>query len=275
VTLLVALALVVLAAALGVSALLLVRRRAPEGSYFADGDRAAGVFGVLATGFSVLLGFVIFLAFTSYDDTKRGAETEAELVAQQFVVAQFLPAAPARRLGDELTCYARYVVGREWPTLADGDRPAEVNPWGVAQYRTLRAARPESPSAQAAFSKLLDQTTDRQTARQDRLHAAEGVVPLPLWLVLILTAVVIVGFMLFFADSGERAIVQATLIGSVICVVSAMLLLLGFLDNPYRAGPGSLQPTAMERTLGILATQREIVGSTGPLPCNDAGDPVG
>jgi hypothetical protein len=31
----------------------------------------------------------------------------------------------------------------------------------------------------------------------------------------------------------------------------------------------------MERTLGILATQREIVGSTGPLPCNDAGDPVG
>jgi hypothetical protein len=51
--------------AVTVSAMLLVRRRAPEGSYFADGDRASGVFGVLATGFSVLLGFIIFLAFTS------------------------------------------------------------------------------------------------------------------------------------------------------------------------------------------------------------------
>src|SRR5262245_35999480 len=59
-------ALVVLAAvAIGVTALLLVRRRAPEGGFFTDGDRAAGVFGVLATGFSVLLGFIVFLAFES------------------------------------------------------------------------------------------------------------------------------------------------------------------------------------------------------------------
>ena len=47
---------VVVVTAITVSAMLLVRRRAPEGSYFSDGDRAAGVFGVLATGFSLLLG---------------------------------------------------------------------------------------------------------------------------------------------------------------------------------------------------------------------------
>ena len=52
--------IVLAAAAVGVAAILLVRRRAPDGSYFNDGDRAAGVFGVLATGFSVLLGFLIF-----------------------------------------------------------------------------------------------------------------------------------------------------------------------------------------------------------------------
>ena len=47
-------------AAPAVAAMLLVRRRAPEGSYFSDGDRASGVFGVLATGFSVLAGFVVY-----------------------------------------------------------------------------------------------------------------------------------------------------------------------------------------------------------------------
>ena len=66
-------------------------RRAPEGSYFADGDRAAGVFGVLATGFSVLLGFIVFLAFTSYDQSRSGAETEAQVVVQQIETAQFFP----------------------------------------------------------------------------------------------------------------------------------------------------------------------------------------
>ena len=47
-------AVVVLAVvAVAVTAMLFVRRRAPEGSYFSDGDRASGVFGVLATGFSL------------------------------------------------------------------------------------------------------------------------------------------------------------------------------------------------------------------------------
>ncbi len=39
--------IVVLVAVVATTAMLLVRRRAPEGSYFEDGDRAAGVFGVL------------------------------------------------------------------------------------------------------------------------------------------------------------------------------------------------------------------------------------
>ena len=71
-------ALVIVAVtAIAVTAMLLVRRRAPEGSRFTDGDRASGVFGVLATGFSVLLGLVVFLAFESYDQSRAGAEEEA------------------------------------------------------------------------------------------------------------------------------------------------------------------------------------------------------
>ena len=75
--------------------MLLVRRGAPDGSYFEDGDRAAGVFGVLATGFAVLLGFVVFLAFESYDTSRSGAETEAR-TREQFETAQFLPVAARR-----------------------------------------------------------------------------------------------------------------------------------------------------------------------------------
>ena len=64
--------------------MLFVRRTAPEGSYFEDGDRASGVFGVLATGFAIFAGFVIFLAFTSYDQSRSGAEAEALVVVQQY-----------------------------------------------------------------------------------------------------------------------------------------------------------------------------------------------
>src|SRR5213593_3310005 len=104
-------AIVVGVAAVSISAMLVVRRNAPDGSYFVDGDRAAGVFGVLATGFSVLLGFVVYLAFTSYDTARSGARSEATDVIQQFETAQLLPRAARARLSGELVCYGRAVVG--------------------------------------------------------------------------------------------------------------------------------------------------------------------
>src|SRR5213593_1289380 len=105
---------------LAIAAMLLVRRGAPAGSYFSDGDRAAGVFGVLATGFAVLIGFVVFLAFESFDTSRSGAEAEAELVAQQFETAQFMPRAVRRALSGELVCYGRDVAYAEWPAMRDG-----------------------------------------------------------------------------------------------------------------------------------------------------------
>ena len=76
-------AIVAVAAAAAIGVLLLVRRRAPDGGHYNDGDRAAGVFGVLATGFAVLLGLVVVLAFTSYDESRTGAEAEAITLRHQ------------------------------------------------------------------------------------------------------------------------------------------------------------------------------------------------
>ncbi len=56
------------------------------------------MFGVLASGFAILLGFIIFLAFTTYDQSRAGAESEAVAVVQQIETAEFFPARRARRV---------------------------------------------------------------------------------------------------------------------------------------------------------------------------------
>ena len=137
-TLAVGILVLVAAVSVAVGAILLVRRRAPEGSYFSDGDRASGVFGVLATGFSIFAGFVIFLAFTSYDQSRNGAEAEALAVVQQYETAQLLPASARARLGGELTCYGRYVVRQEWPRMKDGSVGDTISPWAVALFRSFQ-----------------------------------------------------------------------------------------------------------------------------------------
>jgi hypothetical protein len=257
--------------AAAVTAMLFVRRRAPEGSYFEDGDRAAGVFGVLATGFAVLLGFVVFLAFESYDTSRSGAEAEAQIVLEQFETAQLMPVAARGRFSGELVCYARSVVHQEWPRMEAGTLTEGYNPWGITMFRTLETVEPHSSSEQAAYGKWLDQRTDRESARADRIHGAEGVIPTPLWIVLFLTAGIIFAFMLFFADSGERAIVQATMMGSVAVVITSTLLLLWFLDNPYHAGLGGLRPSAMERTAGRLERDTGIARERYRIPCDLRG----
>jgi hypothetical protein len=269
-------AIVITAAVTGVAiaALLLVRRSAPEGSYFADGDRAAGVFGVLATGFAILLGLIVVIAFTSYDDSRRGAEQEALNVAQQFETAQLFPAAVRRRLGDELVCYGRSVVYDEWPRLKSGAKVDPVNSWALALFETLETVDPRTAAEQSAYDKWLDRTADREEARRDRTHGAAGVIPEPLWIVLYFIGAAIFVFMLFFADRGERALSQAVLIGSVTAVIAATLLVIQFLDDPFRGGYGGLQPTEMERTLRIIDEERRAVGESGAPPCDAAGNPA-
>jgi hypothetical protein len=259
--------------ALTVTAMLLVRRRAPEGSYFTDGDRASGVFGVLATGFSVLLGFIIFLAFTSYDQSRSGAETEALVVAQQVQTAQFMPPAVRGELTGELICYARSVVGPEWDRMEAGTQGDAINPWGVALFQTIREVEPRTASEGSAYDKWLDQTSAREEARLDRIHGAEGVIPSPLWVALFFISLVVFVYMLFFADRAEGAVTQSMLMGSVAAVITVMLLLLGFLDSPFGSGVGTLEPTAMERTLRIAD---EAFGATGTVvrpPCDAQGLP--
>jgi len=269
-----AIIIVVAAAAFAVTAMLLVRRRAPDGSYFHDGDRAAGVFGVLATGFAVLLGFVVFLAFESYDEARSGAEREALVVAQQVETAQFFAEPTANELTSQLVCYARSVVGVQWDRMENGTLGEQLNPFAAEMFRLIRTVEPGSASEQSAYDRWHDQTSDREEARNARIHGAVGVIPTPLWIVLFLSAAMIFLFMLFFADSGERAIVQALMIGTVTVIITATLLLLTALDNPFHGGIGGLRPVAMERSLKVIDQELAVADVQVTPPCDAAGNPT-
>jgi hypothetical protein len=266
--------ILVAAGAVAVAAMLLVRRRAPEGSYFADGDRASGVFGMLATGFAIFAGFVIFLAFTSYDQSRSGSESEALAVEQQFETAQFFPAEVRGRLSGQLICYGRSVVHQEWPDMEHGRSGDTINPWAPVLFKTLKLANPVTNAQQSAYDKWLDQTSDREAARRDRIHGAAGIIPGSVWLVLYLTAAVVFVYMLFFADSAELARSQAMLVASATTVLVITLLAINALDNPYRKGVGSIRPVAMERSLRLIDKARAAVNLRTPIPCNAAGEPA-
>ena len=60
--------------------------------------------------------------------------------------------------------------------------------------------------------------------------------------------------------------------GTVVAVITAMLLLLNSLNNPFHDGVGGLRPVAMERTLVIVEEEMEITGFEAQLPCDERGN---
>jgi hypothetical protein len=141
-------------------------------------------------------------------------------------------------------------------------------------FRTMKTVEPTTAAEQSAYDKWFDLTSTREEARRDRVHADEGVIPTPLWRALFFIAALVVVYMLFFADSGERAVTQGLLMGSVVAVMVALLLLIGILDTPYRPGLGQLRPVSMGQTLTLIDQARGALGQDDPPPCDAQGQPV-
>jgi len=185
--------------------------------------------------------------------------------------AQFLPADVREELTGQLVCYARAVVGVEWPKMQDGTLGDAFNPWGPALFQTIKTVEPQTDVEQSAYDRWMDQTSDREQARIDRVHGAEGLIPLPLWLVLYVISAVIFVYVLFFADAAEGAVTQGLLMGSVTVVITLLLLLLGFFDHPHGDEIGKLEPVAMERTVRIVNAELVELGVEVTPPCDATG----
>jgi hypothetical protein len=265
-----AVALLVVAAwvAVAVTAMLLVRRRMPAGGLFKDTNRAAGIFNVMGTGYAVLIGFVIFLAFGSYQRAGDGASREAVGVNQMFTSAALFPS-PVRPLQAQLVCYGRAVVHLEWPAMRSARASPVVNLWARALDTTVDRISATDVRAEAPYAHLLDESSERIDGRRARLAEAMPYVPAPVWLFLIAGASLLVVYMLFNADPAERWLSQAFTMGAIAASVVSGMVIVWLLDHPYERVSGSIRPTAMRASLAEMepaAARRRIA-----LPCDARG----
>ena len=108
---------------------------------------------------------------------------------------------------------------------------------------------PSAPVEQAAFGKWFDQTSDRESARGDRIHGAQGVIPRACGSRSSSWPRIIFVFMLFFADSGERRGGAGDPDRRRVAVIVASMFVIRYLGLAVPRGLGGLQPIAMERTI--------------------------
>ena len=152
--------------------------------------------------------------------------------------------------------------------MRSGESAPVVETWVDDFNATMQRIEPRSEAETNAYRQLFVQETARELARRERLLESESIVSPPVWFILGIAGLATVGFVVLFTDRREDFFVQASMIGAVAGLVAASLVLVWFLDHPYRGAQGSIEPTEMERT--IEALDHESRGF--PLPCNEAGE---
>src|SRR3954451_18045572 len=163
-------ALIILSAvALSVTAMLLVRRVAPAGTYFRDVVPAGALYTVIGTAYMVILAFVFLVAFESYHSAKSEAQNEATATLAMFHAVQPLSSKTRNQLQRNVICYAREVISKEWPAMRDGDTSRAVE----ARITAMEIDAEEAASEQSAVYEQWSASND------ERRHGRQGESPKP------------------------------------------------------------------------------------------------
>jgi hypothetical protein len=259
--------ILVLAVALALGGLLIARRQ--EGGWWKDPGRAAGVLGAARGPFAVILAFVIFIAFQGFNDARHDADEEASATRSLFKQSDLLEGLVRPQIQANLICYARGVISLDWRAMERGGSSEDVDDSAALlddQLQIVHQSGAEGPVIDAIFN----EAEARDQARADRVAKAEGEIPGPVWIVLVLGAIGVLAYVVLFGDPAERLISQAVMVGSVTVVIVGGLILIWFLSHPYRDEMGSIKPTSMERTLGEIQTDPTFRRESSLSPACDA-----
>jgi len=236
-----------------VAGLVLVQRMVPIEVRKQHNDVAGFIYAVLGIAYAVLLGLVVVAAWEQFQTARNTTEREASELAEVFWLGHRLPEAEGHRLQELARSYARVVVDEEWPLMAGGGSSPRA--WELMDEirLTIQNMNPDTEAEQVLYDQGLERVYDLADARRDRLLDAREGIPLILWVVLVVGAIVTVGFTyLFGLDDTTTHMLMVALLALIIGLI---LFTIGSLEYPF-SGNVRLGPDAFELVLKRFASSK-------------------
>jgi hypothetical protein len=250
--------IVFLAVLVSLVGLAVVRRLAPSSQLAQHTEVAGYVYAVIGVIYAVILAFVVIAAWEEYRDARAAVADEASAVLNLARSANAWPAGDRDAVESALVAYARQVVDVEWPAMARGDFGPTTDTVTVNQiWQALNEADETAAAKSASYEVALEQLDDLGAARRDRLLLGQEGLPMSMAVILIIGAIVTVGFAYLFAVDDGR--LHGLMIASLAVLIALLLLLQSELGMPFQ-GVSAIEPTAMELVLAEIDSRNGIPG---------------
>ena len=236
-----------------VAGLILVHRWVPLELRKQHNDVAGFIYAVLGIAYAVLLGLVVVAVWEQFQAAVDTAQREADEVAELFWLGHRLPPAEGHRLQELTRSYAQVVVDKEWPMMAHGESSPRA--WAlIDEIRlTVQNMDPKTDAEQVLYEQGLERVHDLADARRDRLVEAREGIPLILWVVLVVGAIVTVGFTYLFGMNSNTT--HTLMVAALALVIGLVLFTIGSLEYPF-SGDVRLGPEAFHQVLARFESSK-------------------
>ena len=266
----VSIAIIVVGTELCALALILVRRwRQNRRNRYHKTPIAGDIFGVIGTGFAVILAFVIFTAFESYQKARDDIGIEAVATRQLYSLTPYFTPQSRDQLQGDLICYTRAVINVEWSTMATGDSSPVVDQWVDRLDIDMRGTPIATAKEIEVFNTWFSRSAERQEGRRGRIAESAPYVPPFVWAMLVLLFVVVIGYEILFASPRASLIPQVIGVSAVAATMRAGIVVVYVLDAPFADRGAKLEPFRMQSVLTFMESNYQ-----GVLPCDAAGLPI-
>ena len=212
------------------------------------------MFAAAGTLYAVLLAFMIIVMWENLNTARAATYNEADQLANVYWVEHSLPL-PGGAAIDALSLdYAHTVIETEWPLMAKrGDSSTDATHIDQRIRSAVFGFVPRSGQQQVLYQQAVSSVNAFTDARRDRQNEIGDVLPGLLWVVLIIGAVVNVGFCLFFGIE-NKAMHICMVVGFAGLIVTSLFVIKA-MEHPF-AGSIRVGPDAFEQFLSHLPPQR-------------------
>ena len=234
---------------LAVAGALLVRRLVTVEVLERQNEVAGFIHAVIGVVYAVLLGFTALIVFEAYQKAHDRVEQEANELADLFRNAQAFPDDVRSELETQLRAYARLVVEKEWPAMAERRSSGETWEAYNQLWRTYQRFRPQNEYENAWYAQSLTRLNQLGDRRRLRLLSSQTGVPGVMWAVLLGTGVITIGFSFLFGT--RHAAAQILMTAGLAMTIGLVLFSILALDHPF-AGIARVKPDAFHQLADIF-----------------------
>ena len=205
---------------------------------------------VLGTTYAVIVGFMLYAVWTTFQSAEINADNEANCLVNVFRLADGLPTAQRVHVHQLAREYANIVIDQEWPAMHKADLSFSAHPIIEKLWTVVMQAKPVTFAEQTSMSLTLTEIASMTQHRRVRQLESESKLPGILWILLILgSGITTLSSCLFGTDNFRLHAVQVV---SLTLLLSLALVAIADIDRPFQGGVHVL-PQGFERARATFA----------------------